>query len=184
MRIIAGDFKGRKLIPPKNDRIRPTADRVKEAIFSMISFRVFDSLVLDLFAGTGNLGLEALSRGAQHVTFVEKSVDSIKILNQNIKLLGQVEKTEVIRGDAINVLSKLNGAQTAYDIVFIDPPYREKLYQKILSTIVKYDIIKDEGLVIVEHPIDTDINQVCPPLIPINEKRYGKTAVSIFTKGG
>jgi 16S rRNA (guanine(966)-N(2))-methyltransferase RsmD len=183
MRIIAGSCRGRKLVPPGDNEIRPTSDRVKEAVFSMLGFGIHGSRVLDLFAGTGSLGLEALSRGADFATFVEKSAKSIKVLNENINLLGFGERCEVFPADAMDQIVRLGRDSATFDIIFVDPPYMENLYEKILTSIAEYGIIKNGGLVIVEYPAALNINERYHSLTLIKNKKYGTTRVSIFTKG-
>jgi 16S rRNA (guanine(966)-N(2))-methyltransferase RsmD len=182
MRIIAGNFRGRKLVSPKNSPIRPTSDRVKEALFNMIGPKIPGSRVLDLFAGTGSLGLEAISRGAEYAVFVEKNAVSVKTLNENIWLLNIREDCEIIMADAVDALSRLDAKNITFDIVFVDPPYWENLYKKVLSALAGYDIIKNGGLVIFEHPSDIDIDKDKHSFVPIKKKRYGSTSISILAK--
>ena len=182
MRIIAGNFRGRKLVSPKNSPIRPTSDRVKEALFNMIGPKIPGSRVLDLFAGTGSLGLEAISRGAEYAVFVEKNAVSVKTLNENIWLLNIREDCEIIMADAVDALSRLDAKNITFDIVFVDPPYWENLYKKVLSALAGYDIIKNGGLVIFEHPSDIDIDKDKHSFVPIKNKRYGSTSISILAK--
>jgi 16S rRNA (guanine966-N2)-methyltransferase len=121
MRIIAGEFRGRRIQPPPGSHVRPTADRVREAWFSILGDAVPGATVLDLFAGSGALGLEALSRGAAHVTFVELSPPSLQALRGNIATLGVADRVTVHRGDALRFVDRL--PERAFDVAFADPPY-------------------------------------------------------------
>ncbi len=183
MRIVAGVSKGRRLVSPKDNRIRPTSDRVKEAVFNIIGFNVANSHVLDLFAGTGSLGLEALSRGAEFATFVDNNAKSIEILKQNIRLLGFEERSEVFMINASDAVTEFGRSNRTFDIIFIDPPYMENLYEITLSSIARYGIIKKRGLVIVEHLSAFCFSEMSHELTLIKNKRYGSTSISIFTKG-
>ena len=128
MRIIGGIAGGRKLLAPAGSKVRPTADRVKEALFSILSSR-FGNLsgfkILDLFAGTGNLGIEALSRGADHSVFVDVHPQSLRLIENNLVLTGLAAYGEVILGDAIRILKQLGARKSCFDIIFLDPPYLE-----------------------------------------------------------
>jgi 16S rRNA (guanine966-N2)-methyltransferase len=129
VRIVAGKWRGRRLKPPVDRRIRPTADRVREAWMSILQQDLPDARVLDLFAGSGALGLEALSRGASHVDFVESAARSLTTLRENVTLLGADDDVTTHRGDAIRFMESL--AASAYDIAFADPPYREGLAEQV-----------------------------------------------------
>lgn len=183
MRIIAGTSRGRRLISPADKSIRPTGDRVKEAVFSMLTYEIPGSKVLDLFAGTGSLGLEALSRGAEFVTFVENSRKSLNVLKQNISITGFEGQCEVINDDALRALEGFEKAGRVFDLIFIDPPYMENLYQKVLFCIVKYGIIRKGGIIVVEHPAAMRADDFHIQLKQLKRKRYGNTAISIYTRG-
>jgi 16S rRNA (guanine(966)-N(2))-methyltransferase RsmD len=183
LRIIAGISRGRKLVSPKDSSIRPTGDRVKEALFSMIDAHVPGSKVLDLFAGTGSLGLEALSRGAEFATFVENSPKSLELLKKNIELAGFKAQSEVIYKDALRAAAAFGKSGRVFDIIFVDPPYKENLYEKVLSSIENYGIIRNGGLVVVEYPAAMAINEAKVRFIPVRSKRYGNTAINIYTRG-
>ena len=126
MRIIAGDYKGRRLYTPEDRRIRPTADKVKEALFSIIGDDIDEAVVCDLFSGTGNLGLEALSRGADKCYFGDNSADSIRLIKENIEMCRAGEYSEVIHGDFKKTLSMIN---EKVNVFFLDPPYYKDLWE-------------------------------------------------------
>ncbi len=131
MRIIAGEFRGRSLKPPSDRRVRPTADRVREAWFSILAAEIPGANVLDLFAGSGALGLEALSRGAQHADFVEMSKPSLDVLRANVSVLDAEERVKIHRGDALRFVSTLG--PRAYDVAFADPPYSTDQAERLVK---------------------------------------------------
>ncbi|MEL7655553.1 MAG: 16S rRNA (guanine(966)-N(2))-methyltransferase RsmD, partial [Bacillota bacterium] len=148
MRIIAGDFKGRRLFAPKDSKIRPTTDKVKESIFSMIAAYLEDAVVVDLFSGTGNLGLEALSRGASRCYFGDKSRESMELTKQNISYCRQEENSVAILGEFEYVLKKI---PEKADIIFLDPPYKKGLINSCFEMISDLSLLSDEGIIVAEH---------------------------------
>jgi 16S rRNA (guanine966-N2)-methyltransferase len=168
MRIIAGELRGRTLYPPPDRRVRPTADRVREAWFSIISPDIEGASVLDLFAGSGALGIEALSRGARHATFVELSNGSLKALRRNIAEFELEDRTTVRRGDVLRVVAKLWSG--AYDLAFADPPYRTGQAEALRDAWCETPFARLLGI---EHPVGLDLGG--------NEtRRYGNTALTFF----
>lgn len=148
MRIISGKYRGKKLISPQNDDIRPTTDRAKESLFNMIQSYVYDSSFLDLFSGSGAIAIEALSREANNITIVEKAKDSIKIINSNLNSLN-CEKTNInIKNQ--DVLQFLENTNLQYDIIFADPPYNYEHINKIIGIISNRKILKEDGVLILE----------------------------------
>ncbi len=176
MRVIAGIAKGRKLKTPQGMNVRPTADSVKEAVFNIIRDDIMGRRVLDLFAGSGQLGIEALSRGAREAVFVDVSTNSIKLVHDNLKLCGFAGET--VKEDAVSYLQ--HAAQ--FDLIFIDPPYDSDYYEKVLEEIKLFDILTDGGIIIVE----TRKNKILPamdyPLRLIKEYEYGSVKISKFSK--
>lgn len=140
MRIIAGDYKGRKLATPLDEQIRPTGEKVKEAIFSMLSLYIEDSIFVDLFAGTGGMGLEALSRGAKRCYFCDNSRISLGLVKENVRHCKAEEKALILAGDAERVLSQI---REKVDIVFLDPPFQKGLVEKCFETISGLDLIAE-----------------------------------------
>lgn len=165
-RIIAGEFGGRRLAVPSDRRIRPTADRVREAWMSILGPRLPGARVLDLFAGTGALGLEALSRGAGSVDFVEKQAGALALLTRNIAALGVEDRARVIRGDALRVAAALEPA--AYDIAFADPPYAADAAARLIDLFRR---VPFAGVLAVEHAS----SQALPG---DDTRRYGDTAIT------
>jgi 16S rRNA (guanine(966)-N(2))-methyltransferase RsmD len=179
LRIIAGVCKGRKLISPGDKQIRPTSDKVKGAVFSMAGERMPGAVVLDVFAGTGNLGLEALSRGAEYCYFCDCSADSIAIVRKNVALCGMEARAKLLTGGFEKTLS---GVKRAVDVVFMDPPYHKELYVKCLSLIERNKILADDGLVITEHDAKLPFPDTMGGFVKLKEKRYGDVGVTLFIK--
>ena len=180
MRIIAGMYKGRSLISPPDFRIRPTTDRVKQRLFDCLGIPFDFEHVLDLFAGTGNLGLEALSRGAKDVVFVDSSKVAVKIIEQNCTRVAVSDAVQIIRGDVFRVIHRLSREGKKYDLVFADPPYAQLLATRLLQTVVSSGILTEKGVFALEHA-SHDIGYA--DLLPISlltQKVSGETTFSIY----
>lgn len=179
-RIIAGIHKGRRLNVPKGRDIRPTTDRMRERLFSMLMHSRYPDLngarVLDLFAGTGALGLEALSRGAENVTFVEKAPASIQVLKENISTLKAGEQATVLAKSATH----LPAAEHPYDLIFMDPPYRQNLVEPTLQSLMSGNWLAREGTIICE--LATDDNSVIPSTLEIVDERSQGQQRIVFLK--
>ncbi len=182
MRIIAGRYKGRVLKAPKGRLVRPTSERVREAIFSVLGMRVEGSNVLDLFAGSGALGLEALSRGATFVVFVERSARVVGLIKSNIATLNARESAEVWCMDVRNALKNLPKKGYTFDIVFLDPPYRRGIPEKILNMLGEGRLLAREAMVVVEHEADCEMRVGYGCLVLFSRKNYGDTSVSFYVK--
>ena len=176
MRVITGKARGRKLATPTNNDIRPTTDNVKESIFNIIQFDIEGRRVLDLFAGTGQLGIECLSRGAESAVFIDQSRESVKLVKDNLKTCG-LEGT-VMQMDAV---SFLNGCGK-FDLIFIDPPYDSPLYEKVLETVNSVDILSDGGIIICEASRDRQLPELEAPYKKVREYIYGKVKLCKYTK--
>ena len=177
MRIIAGDFKGRRLLTPKDSKIRPTTDKVKESIFSMISLYLEDAVAIDLFSGTGNLGLEALSRGAKKCYFGDKSRESLDLTRQNIAHCRQEDCSVTILGDYEFVLRKI--PENA-DLIFLDPPYKQGLIHECFAQISKQELLSSEGIIVAEHGKDEQLPDKLSGYSKFKEKTYGTITISIY----
>lgn len=175
MNIISGKFKRYKLKNIPKTNIRPTMDRVKESIFAMIRDRLNNAIVLDLFAGTGGLGIETLSEGAKNCHFVDKSYKSIKCIKENISKLG-IENAKVFKNSVLSFIPKCE--QNFYDIIFIDPPYEKKVITKIVKMIYEYQILKSKGLIVAECGIDEDLSELNEEIT--KTKIYGDTKISLI----
>lgn len=177
MRIITGEYKGRRLESPKDNSIRPTTDKVKEAIFSIIAFDVPGAVCVDLFAGTGNLGLEALSRGAARCYFGDKSRESLALVRKNIAICRAQDKSIVMAGEYQRVLSSI---REKADIFFLDPPYRDGLMQDCISLITENELLAEDGIIIAEHGKDEKLPDEIAGLSKIKERKYGAIIISIY----
>lgn len=177
MRIIAGDFKGRRLFTPKDGRIRPTTDKVKESIFSMIAAYLEGAVVIDLFSGTGNLGLEAISRGAKRCYFGDKSRESLALTRQNIALCRQEDQAVTILGDFEYVLRKI---PEKADLIFLDPPYKRGLIRECLHQIEASSLLSEEGIIVAEHGAEDPLEDRLSGFTKIKEKTYGTISISIY----
>ena len=178
MRVITGTARGRKLQEPSNYDIRPTTDKVKESIFNIIQFQVPDSRVLDLFAGTGQLGIEALSRGASEAVFIDQSAEAVKIVKENIKTTGFEDRSRVTRTDSLMYLK----SGEKFDIVFMDPPYGADILKKALEMAVRFDILKENGIIICESERNTQIDDPEEGGYIRREYIYGRVKLTVFTK--
>lgn len=179
MRIITGEYRGRKLETPMGNHVRPTSDKVKESIFNLLMNDIWDAVCVDLFAGTGGLGLEALSRGARKCYFCDNSRDSISLIKKNIAKCNAQNKSIVLPGDFTRALT---GLKEQADIFILDPPYKEGLYEKCLSIIDTLDLLTDEGIIIAEHGARDDVPGAVGNLVKIKDKRYGTIMISIYRK--
>ncbi len=178
MRIISGTARGRRLREPADYNIRPTTDKVKESIFNIIQFEIEGRRVLDLFAGTGQLGLEALSRGAESAVFVDESNAAIKIITENIKTCGFEKQAQVLRSDALSALTRLG----KFDVILLDPPYDTDLLIKALDKIIEFDILKVNGIILCESRPELTLPEVKLPYTLRKEYKYGKIKLTLFTR--
>ncbi len=178
MRVITGSARGMTLRTLEGDNTRPTSEKVKEAVFSAIQFEIEGRRVLDLYAGSGQLGIEALSRGAESCTFVDSEKLAIKIIKENLEKTKLAFKAAVAQTDS---LAFLGMTDKVFDIAFLDPPYSTGMLQKALAK--SAPIIAQGGVVICEHPYGEDMPQEEGGLVKTKEYRYSKTAVTVYRKG-
>lgn len=175
MRVIAGNFRGRKLTTLNGESVRPTSDKVKEAIFSSIQFEIEGTRFLDLFAGSGQMGIEALSRGSRKAVFVDSNHNSINVINRNVLSLNLKDKSEIINSDSILFLHKTN---QKFDIVYLDPPYQSDCLEKALELI--YLVMEPTGIIICECPINKKLPEVVNNFSVTKKRNYGKIAVTFY----
>ena len=182
MRIITGRARGAKLRAPKGmETTRPTSDRVKESLYSILGSMVSSRTVLDVFAGTGSLGLEALSRGAESAVFLDQS--TADVLRENIRHCHFEQEAEVLAGDAFASLSRLERQGRTFDLVFCDPPYHKGLWQRALSAFDKGRLLAEDAILVVEHGGDEDDVPELSSLVRVDHRRYGRTTqLSFFQK--
>ena len=176
MRVITGTARGRRLKTPEGMDIRPTTDNVKESIFNILQFDIEGRRVLDLFAGTGQLGIECLSRGAREVVFIDQNRDAVKIVKENLKTCGFT--APVLQQDALGYLRTCG----KFDLIFVDPPYDAGLYDQVLETINSVDILSDGGIIICESRRETQLPEMRPPYRKRKEYRYGKVKLCLYCK--
>lgn len=179
MRVIAGLVKGRKLKSLEGLDTRPTTDRIKESIFNIIQFDIEGRRVLDLFAGTGQLGIEALSRGARQAVFIDQKRSSVKVIEDNIKTTGFEANSQVLQSDAFAYISK---RPETFDLIFLDPPYNANMLNKALKMIAEFDILSESGIIITECSENHVLPELNPPYSHIRDYEYGKTKISLFSK--
>lgn len=180
MRIIAGSCRGRNLKAVKGQKTRPTADRVKEAIFNVLAHRVETTNFLDLFGGTGNIGIEALSRGAGQVVFVEKNSSALKVLKINVKECGFDDAVCIFPVDAFKALEILKEENYQFNIIFLDPPYEFKKFEELIARIVDNELLVEQGIVIVETNKNTNLPTSFKELLKVRENVYGDTKITYF----
>ncbi|MDA8126101.1 MAG: 16S rRNA (guanine(966)-N(2))-methyltransferase RsmD [Deltaproteobacteria bacterium] len=182
MRIIGGEAGGRPLHLPKGCRIRPTSDRVKESLFAILR-DVSGCRFLDLFAGSGNVGLEALSRGARDAVFVEKAPLLAAAIKDNLQRLGYQGRAEIIAADAVSGLRRLAKRGERFEILFADPPYEEGLLEELGAGLQEADLLAEEGLVVLQHSVhETWEPSQWPPLTLADQRRYGDTLLTFLEK--
>lgn len=174
MRIVSGSARGLKLLSLEGDNTRPTTDRVKEALFSIIQFNIYDSDVLDLFSGSGALGIEALSRGAKHCDFVDNHKPACDIIEQNLKRAKLEDKADLHFKEAKDFLCSCN---KKYDIIFLDPPYNKGLCMWAVKEICNLSLIKDNGIFVCETSAEEVID-----VKNAKRKEYGKIAVTVIKR--
>lgn len=181
MKIISGTLKGRNIEGYNIEGTRPTMDRVKESLFGMIQDYIKDSTVLDLFAGSGNLGVEAISNGAKTAYFIDNNPEVIKVLNKNIANLDIKSKSRVILSDWKKALNTLATQNIKFDLIFIDPPYAYDVYEKILNKVSTLNLLSDDGLIIMEHS-NLHLPTTYENLTLYKERNYGNKSINIYIK--
>jgi len=181
MRVISGSCKGRRLVTPKQGLLRPTSDRVKESMFNILGKEVEGKVVLDLFAGTGNLGIEALSRGARRVTFVEKSVEAFKLIKKNLLACKMEDRSEILLKDVGQAIYILKGKGESFDLILIDPPYEKGLIRETLKKLEIEKIYHDDSILVIEHDRRESLPDISETWNLIRQRRIGDTVISFIT---
>ncbi len=181
MRVVGGRCRGRRLASFRGLSIRPTSDRVREAIFNILKHTISEETrVLDLFAGTGAMGIEALSRGAGKAVFVDKGSTAVSLIRKNLKICGLEERARVIKRDAVSAIDLLSGRRETFNLVFIDPPYRTDLAEKTLRALSGHTVVEPDGMVVVELPRKSQKDLHPEGFSLVDERTYGDTAVYFF----
>ena len=176
MRVITGTAGGRKLKSPSGNAVRPTTDHVKQAIFNILQFDMEGRRVLDLFGGTGQMGIEAISRGAREAVFIDSSRTSVSLIRENLKLCGF--RAEVLQTDALSFLQRGD----KFDIIFVDPPYDAGLYEPVLHRINAVDNLNEGGIIICEARAGEVLPELQPPYGKLRERDYGNIKICIYTR--
>jgi len=184
MRVISGRCKGRVLLSPKSKIIRPTSDRVKEFIFNFIGKTIEDKFVLDLFSGTGNLSIEALSRGAQFAVLVDNSAQAIRLIYRNLELTNLLSQCQIVKQDVSRYLKKALEQKKYFNFIFADPPYCINDYQNMIEHIGRNNLLQSGGFFVLEHSSRIKITTSPESLQLATTRILGDTAVSFFFKGG
>lgn len=183
MRVISGDFKGHPLKSVPTQSTRPTTDKVKEALFQIIGPYFESGYCLDLFAGSGGLGIEALSRGIEKAVFVDKHPKAIQTIHTNLRQLGIEDRAEVYRTDAFRAIKAAGKRQLMFKLIFLDPPYTKISYEKLMDGIAANGLLSEQGIIVCEH----EANEVLPAqydqFVAIKQEIYGSTtAITLYKK--
>ena len=187
MRVIAGKYKGRRLSSLKNLKVRPTSDRVKESVFSIIRKNVTDANFLDLCAGSGSIGIEALSQGAKQVTFLDEDTQSIRLIEQNLEKCGlnrQNPQILMLQSEASKGISILSKQGKTYALIYFDPPYNAGIYKHCITQISDERILETKGLLLIEHHHNTQLPLDIGTLRCDRQNRYGATKISFYRHKG
>ena len=180
MRIITGDFKGRKIEMPAGYDIRPTTEKVKEAMFSIIGQDIYDAVCVDLFSGTGNLGLEALSRGAEKCWFCDNNRESIRLIKQNIANCRAEEWSCLVPGDYEKCLMRIKESGDKVDVFLLDPPYKKGLYGRCFELIKELDILAEDGIIVAEHKREDEFPEEFEGFTKLKDRNYGTITLSVY----
>lgn len=179
MRVITGSAKGRRLGELNGTDTRPTTDRVKEGLFNIIQFDIEGRRILDLFAGTGQLGIECLSRGAAHCTFVDQRKDAARLVRENLEATNLTSHAKVIQGDALAFLSS---TREQFHLIFLDPPYDANLLKPTLNRLAGIDILAKNGIIICESRVNQDLPELPAPYRKSRDYKYGRIKVTLYRK--
>lgn len=179
MRVISGSARGTVLKTPEGMKTRPTADRVKEALFSILQFELPGACVLDLFGGTGQLGIEALSRGAKKAVFVDEQAAACKLIKENLNRCKMQNQAQVIQAD---YMAYLKSCKEKYQIILLDPPYAEVFLENALKMITEIDILQSGGIIVTERPLEKALAMEFPGYTRSRDYKYGKTLLALYRK--
>lgn len=182
MRIIAGEARSRKLKTRKGFETRPTLANVKEALFSMIAPHLEDSIFLDLFSGSGNIALEALSRGAKRAVMIEKDTEALRFIIENVNALGFQERCRAYKNDVFRAIEILARKGEKFSIIFMDPPYQDNVCTKVLEHIEKFEILGEKGIIICEHHAFEEMAERVGSFQKIDERRYQKKVITFYAR--
>ncbi|KPU28260.1 methyltransferase [Caloranaerobacter sp. TR13] len=180
MRVITGTAKGHKLKVPKGLSVRPTTDRIKESLFNILGNDLENCVVLDLFAGSGSIGIEFLSRGAKKCYFIDNSIISIKTIKENLIKTNLIDKSYVYKNIAEKAIKKLGARGVKFDYIFMDPPYEKGLVIPTLEVIAAENLLEEEGVIIIEHESSLDLSDEIISFVKVRENNYGSTKITFY----
>ena len=181
MRVISGTARGRRLKELPGMDTRPTTDKVKESLFNIIQFDIEGRTVLDLFGGTGQLGIEALSRGAAHCTFVDMSRQAVAVIKENVTAVGFSDVSQIHQGDA---LTFLGGCREKFGLILLDPPYQTDLLENCIQAVGRFDILSEHGIMVCESAVEKTLPELPDPYEKGREYRYGKIKLTVYRRQG
>lgn len=181
MKVISGTLKGRNILGYNIDGTRPTMDRVKESVFGTIQSYIPNSIVLDLFAGSGNLGIEAISNGAKYCYFVDNNIEAIKVIKKNIDTFNIKDKSTILHNDYNESLDYFYNSNIKFDIIFVDPPYKYEIIEKVIDKVIEYNLLNEDGIIVLEFEKDK-LKENYENLSLIKNKKYGEKYIYIYQK--
>lgn len=185
MRVISGIRKGHRLKSPKGSNIRPTEDKVKESIFNILGPIDQESIVLDGFGGTGSIGIEFLSRGAKFCYFIDNSINSIRLIHENLSITRFLDQSKVIKMDFFKALKSLKEEGLVFDYIYLDPPFRQNGFiDKILQSISNENILADDGLIVIEHESELSLEDELYNFVKVDSRKYGSKTITFYKKVG
>lgn len=183
MRVISGLRKGHKLKVPKGMNVRPTEDKTKESLFNILGHINEDSIVLDAFGGSGSIGIEFLSRGANVCYFIDNSIESINTINENLKHTKLLSQGVVIKSDALAAIKRFGAQKLRFNYIYLDPPFRQKgLIQNLFEVIKREDILANDGMIIVEHEKELDLEDDISGFQKSDFRRYGSKSLTFYRR--
>ena len=181
MRVVGGIYRSRKLDSFEGESVRPTADRTRESLFNILGAATVGARFLDAFCGTGAVGIEALSRGAQRAVFVDRRTDAVKLIRENLALTRLEDGAQVVCGDS---MAYLNALREKFDLIFLDPPYADDLLERAVAHIARFDILAPDGIMIAESPAEKELPKLSAPYRVAREYRYGRIKVTLYRRDG
>lgn len=182
MRIIAGEARSRKIKSRKGHETRPTLANIKESLFSIIAPHLENSIFLDLFSGSGNIALEALSRGAKRAVMIEQDTEALRCIIENVNSLGFADRCRAYKNDVFRAIEILSRKGEKFDIIFLDPPYQDELCSKTIKAIARHNILAEEGLIICEHHALEDMPEELVGFQKVDERRYQKKVMTYYAR--
>lgn len=182
MRIISGSAKGRRLKAPPGLNTRPITDMIKEALFNVWGTRIYEAKMLDLFAGSGSVGIEALSRGAEYVVFVDNSNSAIKVIHENLNHCNFESNFDIYRGDVFQVLKRIAHRSAKFDLIYIDPPFtQDSLFKTVMELLSQLDILESAGIIVIRTPRKKDMPSF-EPLYKYRHDNYGESSLHYYRR--